>query len=43
MTLTQLLIIRKYLERVVVRGPEEDELFHVIAALDNLINRATAA
>lgn len=43
MTLAELYLIRKFLIRVVARGVEEDELLHVINALDNLIQSKQAA
>ena len=46
MTLTDLLLIRNFLSKVVVRGIEEDQLLHLVARIDALLeqhNTATAA
>lgn len=43
MTLSQLLSIRHFLIRVVVRGPEEQELIELINNIDSLIARHQAA
>jgi len=43
MTLTQLLSIRHFLVKVVVRGPEEHELVNLINTIDSLIARHKAA
>jgi hypothetical protein len=43
MTLTQLISIRHFLTRVVVRGVEEQELLQLINTLDTLIARHKAA
>jgi len=43
MTLTQLLSIRHFLIKVVVRGPEEQELVNLINTIDSLIARHQAA
>ena len=43
MTLTQLISIRHFLTRVVVRGIEEHELIELINSLDSLIAHHKAA
>jgi hypothetical protein len=43
MTLTQLISIRHFLSKVVVRGAEEQEFLNLINAIDALIARHKAA
>lgn len=43
MTLAQLYSLRKFLIRVVARGPEEEELVQLIHTLDRLIQARHAA
>lgn len=43
MTLAELYSLRKFLVRVVARGPEEEELIQLINALDRLIQQRHAA
>lgn len=43
MTLQELFLARKFLVRVVARGPEEEELIQLINALDRLIQQQVAA
>jgi hypothetical protein len=39
MTLTDLLLIRNFLSKVVVRGPEEDQLLSLVARIDDLLTQ----
>lgn len=39
MTLTELLLIRNFLSKVVVRGVEEDQLLHLVARIDALLEQ----
>jgi hypothetical protein len=43
MTLAELYSLRKFLVRVVARGPEEEELVQLINTLDVLIQQRKAA
>jgi len=39
MTLTDLLLIRNFLSKVVVRGTEEDQLLSLVARIDALLDQ----
>ena len=39
MTLTDLLLIRNFLSKVVVRGTEEDQLLNLVARIDDLLQQ----
>jgi hypothetical protein len=39
MTLTDLLLIRNFLSKVVVRGAEEDQLLNLVARIDALLQQ----
>jgi len=39
MTLTDLLLIRNFLSKVVVRGTEEDQLLSLVARIDALLTQ----
>ena len=39
MTLTDLHLIRNFLTKVVVRGPEEDQLISLVARIDSVLEK----
>jgi hypothetical protein len=43
MTLTELITIRNFLMKVVVRGPEEEELIRIVERIDHLLRTHQAA
>lgn len=43
MTLSELIAIRNFLVKVVVRGPEEEQLLNLVARIDQLLIQHNAA
>jgi len=43
MTLTELITIRNFLMKVVVRGPEEEELIRIVERINQLLRTHQAA